>query len=169
MIREIMQLFEPWKTLYANSSVVSSIVTSAHIVSLVIGGGLAIAADRTTLRALKGPASARPLLLEELHAVHRPVLIGLGVLFVTGALLMAADFKTFVESPVFWVKMGLLLALLVNGALLYQAEQRLNRATVANIDPPQQLYVRLRRSSHLSIGLWLAITVGGAILTSTGS
>ena len=110
-----------------------------------------------------------PLLLEELHAVHRPVLIGLGVLFVTGALLMAADFKTFVESPVFWVKMGLLLALLVNGALLYQAEQRLNRATVANIDPPQQLYVRLRRSSHLSIGLWLAITVGGAILTSTGS
>ncbi len=166
MIREIAHLLAPWKHLYSDSTVVSTTVTGAHIVALVTGGGIAIAADRTTLRALNRQGPTRQWLLEELHAVHRPVLIGLTLLFLTGVLLVAADFETFVVSVVFWVKIGLLTALLANGVVLYSAETRLREAAVANVEAPPALYRKLRRSARLSIALWLLITVGGAMLTS---
>ena len=166
MIRQIAQMLEPWKNLYGNSAVVSTTVVSAHILALVVGGGLAIAADRTTLRTLSCPGPARPWLLEELHDVHRPVLIGIVALVATGILMVAADFETFMLSIVFWVKMGLLAVLLVNGAFLYRAESSLAGAARTGVEPDDKFCTRLRLSARLSISLWLVITVGGAILTA---
>jgi hypothetical protein len=169
MIREIAALLEPWKHLYSDSTVVATAVTSAHILSLVVGGGLAIAADRTTLRTLSCPGPARPWLLEELRDVHRPVLIGLVALTLTGLLLVAADFETFMKSVVFWVKMGFLLVLLINGALIYRAESSLANAAARNEEPPEKFCSRLRLSARLSIALWLIITVGGSVLVAAAA
>ena len=47
-------LFAPWHSLYADSKTVASVVTGVHLVGLLFGGGLAVAADRSTLRALSG-------------------------------------------------------------------------------------------------------------------
>src|SRR5689334_18722953 len=63
VIQEIAQLLRPWKDLYDDSVVLSTSVTTAHVLSLVVGGGFAIAADRTTLRTLSCPGHARPWLL----------------------------------------------------------------------------------------------------------
>jgi len=169
MIREIAAFLEPWKHLYADSTAVSTTVTAAHILSLLTGGGLAIAADRTTLRTLRSPGPARQWFLAELRNVHRPVLIGILGLTLTGLLLVAADFETFVKSWVFWVKMGLVLGLLANGALIYRAESRLNQAADRNEDLPVKFCFQLRLTARLSIALWLLITVMGTVLVSAAS
>jgi hypothetical protein len=169
MIQEIAQMLRPWKDLYEDSVVLSTGVTTAHVLSLVVGGGFALAADRTTLRTLSCPGHARPWLLEELRGVHRPVLIGIVILTVSGLLMMAADFPTYVRSVVFWVKMGLIVLLLANGAILYRAESTLTRTTAKGVDPAPHWCTWLRRSTWLSIGLWVATTVVGMLLTVAGS
>ena len=41
--------------------------------------------------------------------------------------MLAADLETFLYSRVFWIKMGLIALLLVNGAVLTSAERRASR------------------------------------------
>jgi hypothetical protein len=164
MVRELAHLLEPWKTLYADSKAVSTAVTGSHILALLVGGGLAIAADRSTLRALRRTEAERTYQVGELRAVHRPVLIALAVLFVTGVLLAASDVETYATSKVFLVKMGLVALLLVNGSVLYRTEKRLTGALDAGAAPPDVLWPRLRWTARASLALWLLTAAGGAVL-----
>ena len=170
IIHALAQAFAPWQSLYSRSVAVSTSVTATHILSLLGGGGLAIAADRSTLRALRRPATVRPMHLDELHDVHRPVLIALGVLLVSGLAMAAADVEVFAGSTFFWAKMGLVALLLVNGALLYQTEARLiaRRASADDGESPEdtenRLWGRMRWTSYASLALWIITTVAGAIL-----
>ena len=166
MIHEIATLLEPWKTRYSDSTAISSSVTGVHILALVMSGGMAIAADRTTLRALRASPEDRRVLLRELHFVHRPVVIGLVFLFASGLLQMTADFETFMSSPLFWVKMFLVAALLVNGTVLYLTDRRLNDVGATD-EAPRSIWRRLRASTWISLGLWITITIAGAILPAT--
>ncbi len=166
IVQEVARLFGPWNSLYSDSTVVSTTVTALHIVTLVVSGGLAIAADRSTLRALREPASERARQLRELRAVHRPVLVWLTLLMVSGALLAAADVETFAVSVLFWAKMGVVVLLLVNGAMLYRAERRLAHSLDAGAAPPEHSWQRLGTFSRVSLSLWLLITVLGVVLTN---
>ncbi|NUQ21593.1 MAG: Rieske 2Fe-2S domain-containing protein [Gemmatimonadaceae bacterium] len=85
----LVDALAPWKDLYGSSAAVSTSVTTVHVVALLFGGGFALAADRSTLRALRGDGEDRRRQLAELHAVHRPVLIALTLLFISGLLLAA--------------------------------------------------------------------------------
>ena len=120
IIQQLAHLFEPWHRLYGDSKVIPALTEAAHILSLLFGGGLAIAADRATLRARRAGAAVRANQLAELHDVHRPVLIALCGSFVTGVALAGADVEVFAASPAFWVKLGLVALLLANGGLLAQ-------------------------------------------------
>ena len=164
IVRELARMFGPWESLYANSTIVSSSVTTLHIVTLVLSGGLAIAADRMTLRALRDPVSDRAHHLRELRAVHRPVVAALLLLLVSGALLAAADVETFAASALFWVKMGVVVLLLVNGALLVRAERRLERGLAANAE---RGWRSLGLYARVSLSLWIVITVLGVVLTNS--
>jgi small-conductance mechanosensitive channel len=166
MIEGLSKILEPWSTLYGESTVVSTLVTSAHILGMLVGGGLAISADRSTLRALRQPPEERRRHLTELAEVHRPVLWALAIIVATGVLLAAADVQTFIGSAVFWTKMGLIALLLGNGAVLYRTERRLTRAVSASITPSIDLWDRLRLASLVSLGLWLVVAASGVILTS---
>ena len=166
MIHEIATLLEPWKTRYADSTAISSSVTGAHILALLMSGGMAIAADRTTLRALKATPENRRVLVGELRFVHRPVIIGFAFLFASGLLLMASDFETYARSKLFWAKMVLIAGLLANGAVLYLADRRLHEAG-SEAEPPLTLWRRLRASTWISLCLWITITIAGAILPAT--
>ena len=158
----LARLFEPWAHLYADSKLVATIVVFGHIASLLMAGGLAVATDRATLRALKLAAQERGRHLEELAGVHRLVVGGLVLSVVTGLLLFASDVETFVGSWIFWLKMALIVVLLGNGYAMTRAEG------VLRADAPEQspAWGRLRRTAMMSVGLWYVITLVGVALAN---
>lgn len=165
IVHQLVQLAAPWQRVYDDSTFLSVSVTALHVLSLLFGGGLAVAADRSTLRLARQPAEARPGFLRELNDVHRPVLIACLVLFVSGVLLAAADLETFLASVAFWLKLTLVAALVLNGALLMRTEQAL-RASGAG-DPAQpRLWSRLRRHARFSLALWGATALVGVVLVN---
>ncbi|MFN8581088.1 MAG: hypothetical protein U0163_08955 [Gemmatimonadaceae bacterium] len=170
IVQELAAWAAPWQSLYNDSKTVSIAVTTVHLLALMFGGGLAVAADRSTLRAGRAASLAagfgRPQQLAELHAVHRPVLISLSVLFVSGLALAAADVTTFATSWAFWIKMGLVALLLANGVGLTRTETALRRTATLEASGSDALWNRLRSGAVTSIVLWTATLVAGAFLVN---
>ena len=165
IIAQLAQILEPWQRLYSNSKVIPTAVEAGHLLSMLTGGGLAIAADRATLRLFRDDVAQRERHLAELRDVHRPVVISVTILFVTGIALTAADIETFFASPVFWIKLGLVALLLVNGYILMRTEAKLR-----NLDPEVQRSARLwsawRRGAIISMALWCATLIAGVMLVN---
>ena len=133
-------------------------VTFCHLAGLMAGGGLAVAADRATLRLAGGADTARIAHLDELHAIHRVVIIGLALTFASGILMLAADIEAVTASWVFWTKMALVALLLLNG----MAMQRAERAARASLSAG---WARLYRAAVVSLVLWFLIVFAGTVLT----
>ncbi len=167
--QQLVAALTPWQSAYSNSKVIPGIVTTVHLVALLFGGGLAVAADRATLRVGRSGAADQAMQLAELRAVHRPVLVALVALFASGILLTAADLEAFVASPVFWVKLGLVTLLLANGVLLERTESRLRHLSSRQIVPTARinaLWQRLRVNAVCSLALWTATLVAGTLLVN---
>jgi uncharacterized membrane protein len=120
----------------------------------------AVAADRASLRAVRASPTQQSSHLRELGLVHRVVLWGLAITFASGLLLAAADVETYATLNAFWVKMGLIVLLLVNGYSMQRAERALAAGTAA--------WRRLHRSAILSLVLWFAVLLASTFLTSAG-
>jgi uncharacterized membrane protein len=157
---QIAHWLRPWNHLFAHSKWVAGTVTGSHIISLMFGGGLAIAADRTTLRVDRADSEARDEQIREIRAVHAPVLVSLVVLLVSGVLLGAADVETFLPSVWFWVKLSLVALLVINGSALTLTERRLGRGLT------DAGWRRLRTLARASIALWTATAVVGIVLSN---
>jgi uncharacterized membrane-anchored protein len=171
VLHTLIHALAPWQSAYSDSKVISTGITTTHLAALFFGGGLAIAADRSTLRINATHDGERAHQLRELRAVHRPVLIALAVLFATGVLIAAADLETYFASPVFWVKLGLVALLVANGAVLARTESRLRAlASTGEAEPSRldTLWRRLRVSAIASLALWTATLVAGALLVNAG-
>jgi hypothetical protein len=169
ILQQLISALAPWQSAYSDSKVIPAVVTTVHLVALLFGGGLAVAADRSTLRVGRRGVADEATQLAELRAVHRPVLIALVALFASGVLLTAADLKTFVEAPIFWVKLGLVALLLMNGIVLERTESTLRALSSRQIVPTarvSQLWRRLRASAVCSLGLWTATLIAGALLVN---
>jgi hypothetical protein len=127
---------------------------------------LAVAADRSTLRTGADLADRRRR-LRELHAMHRPILIALAVVFLTGLALAAADVDTFASSPAFGIKLLLVALLLANGAVLTRTEAALRSASAEpSAGRNARPWRRLRLTSWLSLSLWAATVVAGTVLVN---
>jgi len=159
-MNSIQQFFSPWQDLYSDSTIISTTVTALHLIGMLIGGGLAIAADRVTLRIAGEQAGERERHLGELNAIHRPVLFALSLLFITGLMMVASDVSTFLTSPVLWVKLGLVALLVINGVVLERAETSLRTAS------GRGSWEKLRFSARCSIALWIATLIAGTVLVS---
>lgn len=166
-LAQLVQLFEPWQSAYSNSKLLPSAVTGLHLTALLFGGGFAVASDRSLLRAMRRDAAERARELGQIHQVHRPVLIALAVMFVSGLLLATADIKTFLTTPAFYVKLSLVALLLTNGAVLTFTESRLRRTIASNDEAgARPLWNRLRISSWCSLALWTATLLAGVVLAN---
>ena len=157
---QIAHWLSPWNHLFAHSKWVAGTVTGSHIISLMFGGGFAIAADRTTLRVDRADSEARDEQIREIRAVHAPVLVSLVVLLVSGVLLGASDVETFLPSIWFWIKIALVALLMINGSVLTLTERRLGRG-LTDAD-----WTRLRTCARASIALWTATAVVGIVLSN---
>lgn len=152
---------------------ISAILIACHLVALLFGGGFAVATSRAVLRVGQWDGAGRRRTLIEIHAIHRPVLVAAGVLVLSGAALTGAHPDRFLTSPLFLLKLLLLCLLGVNGLVLIRTEGVLR--SLAGATPAeqgdrwleeQQLWWRLRVTACLSLVLWSATTILGALLPS---
>jgi uncharacterized membrane protein len=88
------------------------------------------------------------------------VLAGLALSVISGVLLFLADVETFFSSPFYWVKLGFVALLLVNGAVMTSTE----KALAKSVDSAT-LWGRMRTLALVSAVLWLATTLAGVVLT----
>ena len=158
----LVNLLKPWNDYYSHSKAAETVVQFLHIGGLVLAGGLAMSADRGTLRALRIAAADRTHYTRELGAVHRWVLTGLTIVVVSGVALFASDIETFFGSWVFWTKMGLVALLLLNGLQMTRIEAALRRD--ASDTSPH--WPQLRRTAITSLVLWFVITAFGVTLAN---
>jgi hypothetical protein len=163
IVETISAAVKPWHDWYSHSKATSSTVTWVHLSALVIGGGLAIASDRVALRLRNAGVDDRRRMLDEFSAVHRPIVIALGVSVLSGLAMLFSDVDTYFVSPVYWTKMGLVILLLANGYGVMRTEQRLHE----DPSPGNRLWGRLRLGAVASITLWLGTTLAGVVLTSS--
>jgi hypothetical protein len=104
---------------------------------------------------------SRRALLETLQGTHRLVVGSLVLITFSGLLLFASDFETFLYSRFFWIKMGLVGLLMVNGLVLWAAERRA-------LSGDRGAWRMLRATAVASITLWLLTTLGGVALPNIG-
>jgi hypothetical protein len=165
VVEELARIADPWRSAYSDSVVISTTVLFTHLAALVVGAGLALAADRATLRSWTAPPRDRARHLGELAHTHRPVVTALAVLFVSGGLLFLSDVENYATSGVFWTKMGLVVLLLGNGFAMTRAEGALRRG-----DPEpntvDRLWRRMRGLAVASVVLWMTTLLVGTILAS---
>ena len=154
----VSQLLARWAHLYGHTPV-SATVTYLHLVGILVGGGVAVAADRVALR-LSPATPDWSQELARLAGVHRWVVAGLALIFASGLLMMFAQLDSFATSVVFWTKMGLIALLLGNGYIRMRAENALRQGLAAG-------WGRFRRASVASLVLWLVILLAGTLLHST--
>lgn len=171
LVAAVASAAEPWKNAYGDSKAIATAVVFAHLGALFVGGGLAFAADRATLRVLRAERvpsrETATRSLGELGATHRPVVAALAIVFLSGVLLFLSDVETFWGSVVYWVKMSLVAALLVNGFLMTRAEATLDGALAAGGTPDPAVWGRLRTHAVASAILWLATLLAGVALANS--
>jgi len=158
----LVDLLKPWSDFYGHSKLAETIVLFVHVGALLLGGGIAVASDRATLRAISQPLDDRMRQRRELSTVHRWVIGSLVAIAASGLVLLAADLETFWDSPIYWTKMALVVALLVNGLLMTRAEATLDRED----DAGTAGWRTLRRTALASLGLWFSITALGIALVN---
>jgi len=154
----VSQIIARWAHLYGHTPVRAT-VTYLHLVGILVGGGVAVAADRASLRL----SPATPDWSEELArlaSVHRWVVGGLALIFASGLLMMFAELGSVATSGVFWTKMGLIALLLGNGYLRMRAETALGQGLGSG-------WSRFRRASVASLVLWFVILLSGTLLHAT--
>ena len=156
------KLVKPWADFYSHSTPATSIVQFLHIGGLLLAGGLAISADRATIRSRKWAVAERRHQMAELAGTHKWVVMGLVVVVISGVGMLAADLDTFLPSWVYWTKMALVLVLLINASRMMHFENQLK----VDDNESSPFWSKLHRVSIVSITLWFVITLFGAILAN---
>jgi len=162
----------PWASLYADHVAVQTAVVTVHLGGMLLGGGIAVAADRQTLLAARAARAApddateaRRRAIAVLRSAHRVVLAGLALSIASGLLLVAADVETYLTAPALWLKLGVLALLLANGAALVRAERRAADADAART-AVDRAWRRLRGGAATSLTLWFTLVLLGVLLVN---
>jgi hypothetical protein len=172
MLDTLTALFQPWADLYSDSAVLSTVLVTLHVITMFVGGGIALGADRRVILSTPGTGEAYLAVAEDLKATHGIVIGSLVLIILSGVALATADLGTFAVSPVFWAKMAAFVALMANGARMRGTESRVvtaarNTMEIAVAGPDLTLpWGSLKRSAWVSLSLWCIVVVLGVVLTN---
>jgi hypothetical protein len=169
IVTQLSAAAQPWADLYSGSTTLQAGVMFAHLGGVLLSGGAAVTTDRATLSAWRLGLVARQRHLATLRTSHRMILLGLGVTISSGVLLLGADIETLIVSVPFWVKMGLLAALLVNGLLITRAERPTPGSNGGALDvspAATRQWLQLRVLSYSSLVLWFALLLASTLLVT---
>ena len=167
LVAKLIDFTQPFAAVYADSKVLSVGTTLMHIGGLLAGGGLAIATDRAVLRVSPLDGLMQRNVLEDLASTHKLVIGAIAVIVVSGLMFLAADAKTFLVSPLYWIKMSAVALLLLNGLRLWRAESRLQKSfsLLAAAEPmPTSAWRALRGGAVTSLVLWFSVMTLGVVL-----
>jgi hypothetical protein len=155
MLGFISHLVDWWASFYSGSAVMRTFVSFVHLAGLVGGGGAAIAADRATLKATRRGLAVTREQVNAIHHTHRVVILGLAGVIVSGVLLFTGDVATYASSKLFWLKMMMVAALMINGAFLVRVGRGVHT-------PDERTRRTMRWTAGLSLALWFLTTLVGA-------
>ena len=150
-------LFAPWARWYGDSTLLATLVGFVHLAGVLWGGGRAVVADAVLLRARDPERFAREGQLAFLVTSHRDVLIGLGLVVVSGLLLFGADVRHYFETPLYWLKMAAVVLLLLNGWGVRRTESLLAPGN----ESAARAWRRARLHASASLGLWFVVVLLG--------
>jgi hypothetical protein len=151
-----------WSSYYGNHQLVSVSVRFVHLMAIALGGGSALLTDIWVIRARKATLTEKDSAFNNLCKIHGLVISWIAVLVVTGLLMTLADLGTFWHSKVYWIKMALVAALVINGFALLLAERRVQKIGIA------QGWGQLANISIISFVLWSTTLFAGTFLTVSG-
>jgi hypothetical protein len=162
LVRDLIAATAPWRSLFDRSAPVEMVLVGVHVLAMLVAAGLAIAYDRSSLRASGWALAVRDHHVAELHAVHRVVVTALAICMASGVVLFASDVKTYIYSVPFWIKMALIAALLCNALLMTANETslRIDASGTASV-----AWTRVRANSIASIALWASIVLVSIVLS----
>lgn len=174
MFETLATLVQPWADLYAGNSTLSTAVIAVHVLAMFLGGGMAVGADRTILRAAPGTAEAVRAVVADLATMHAVVISALSVTVLSGIALFTSDVATFSVSKVYWTKMGCVGVLLANGlwmrrnerAVLHPLANMPIHTTEMPVVFPKREWNGVRGAAAASVTLWLTIVLLGVIVTN---
>src|SRR5260370_7655991 len=90
-LKAVSQFLAQWAHLYGHTPV-STTITYVHLLGILVGGGVAVAADRASVR-LSPATPDWPGELPPLASVHRPVVPTLPLIFPTPLLMILAQLR----------------------------------------------------------------------------
>jgi hypothetical protein len=161
MTAALRDLATSWGSFYANHAATRTLIAFAHVGGLVAAGGASMMADREILSVHRRLGQDGSAVLRTIRKTHRVILTGLAVVIASGVLLFAADLDAYLVSRLFWIKMALVVALTINGAIVTRAERRLS----SNLGDS---WGTLQWTAIASLSLWFLTTLIGTALPNIG-
>jgi hypothetical protein len=169
-VGQIDAFAEPWRRLFTQSPLLSTLILFGHLGGLLAAGGLTVAAERATLRLDPSDDVDRRRHLVDLARLRMPVFGAFTVALLSGALLFLADVEAFAASRIFWTKMSLVALLLVNTLVTARLDSALRRgddAAAPDTSAARTRAWRRRRAGAIaSAALWFGLVFVGAALAA---
>lgn len=174
MLDVLATMVQPWAAYYADHPLFATTVVAIHVVSMFVGGGMAIGADRRVARATPATADAARAVIADLATTHQVVMGALMITVLSGLALLASDVPTFGTSTIFWAKMSVLIVLLANGAFMRRTERTaflsIDGAPLhtAEMEVPSTMHAwhGVRRAAIVSLASWITLVWLGVLLAN---
>jgi hypothetical protein len=169
-VGQIDAFAEPWRRLYSQSPLLSTLILFGHLAGLLAAGGLTVSAERATLRLDPRCDADRHRHLADLERLRAPVWTAFGIALLSGALLFFADVEAFAASRIFWTKMLLVALLVANTFGTARLDAALRRdgdvGTSQTTEAISLLWRRRRAGAIANALLWFGLVLVGAALAS---
>jgi hypothetical protein len=138
----------------------SGIILGAHIVILFAVVGTILVADYIAMQWFRGTIPT--IGSTTVKRLHDAMWVGLGLMILTGALLFWPSRTFLLARPAFWIKMGFVLALVVNGLFIGKLMHIATVRNFASLTRNEKLL--MMASGAVSLTAWVGSTISAFFL-----